>query len=476
VIRVETGLSPLELLERLQSVQRKAGRPVESMRFAPRVLDLDILLYDDLILDDPRMVDSRLVITAPEGENYYGLGEYLDEVPPAMKRYHAMADRGEVRVPGRVRADGDRGERVTDWLKGTVADLAVSAGLLLVAGCMTAGPDYEPPATTAPTRWNVSLTSDLSAAAVDPRSLSLWWAVFDDALLSDLMERARTNNLELRRAEARVREARAQRGMARADLFPAVSVRGAAARARSSTETGLGATTPDPFAEGLKTSGELELDGKKRPALERVREALDERGIPRADLTPQVSISVDPVAVPEVSVGATSDLFSNGFDASWEPDLFGGKRRALEAASATLQAQQEDLRDVLVSLFAEVALNYVDVRSCQARLALSETNLAKLAVILNKYPETNILIEGHTDDTGTEAYNMALSKDRAQSVSHYLATVEVKSARFSVAGYGETQPIVTNDSPEGRQKNRRVDIAVLANDKLKKAAQEKAKG
>ncbi|MCJ7679125.1 MAG: OmpA family protein [Candidatus Aminicenantes bacterium] len=105
---------------------------------------------------------------------------------------------------------------------------------------------------------------------------------------------------------------------------------------------------------------------------------------------------------------------------------------------------------------------------------VSETNLATLATILNKYPDTNILIEGHTDDTGTDDYNMALSKDRAQSVSLYLATVGVKSGRFSIAGYGETQPIVTNDSPEGRQKNRRVDIAVIANDKLKKAAQKKA--
>ena len=106
---------------------------------------------------------------------------------------------------------------------------------------------------------------------------------------------------------------------------------------------------------------------------------------------------------------------------------------------------------------------------------VSETNLAKLAKILNKYPDTNILIEGHTDDTGSDDHNLALSKDRAQSVATFLATAEVKSARFSIAGYGETQPIVTNDTAEGRQKNRRVDIAVIANDKLKKAAQEKVK-
>jgi len=107
---------------------------------------------------------------------------------------------------------------------------------------------------------------------------------------------------------------------------------------------------------------------------------------------------------------------------------------------------------------------------------VSKTNLAELAKILNKYADTNILIEGHTDNTGSDDHNMTLSKDRAQSVASNLATLEVKSARFSITGYGETQPIVTNDTPEGRQKNRRVDIAVLANDKLKKAAQEKAKG
>jgi outer membrane protein OmpA-like peptidoglycan-associated protein len=107
---------------------------------------------------------------------------------------------------------------------------------------------------------------------------------------------------------------------------------------------------------------------------------------------------------------------------------------------------------------------------------VSKTNLAALAKILNKYPDTNILIEGHTDNTGTNDHNMTLSKERAQSVSLYLSTLEVQSARFSITGYGETQPIVTNDTPEGQQKNRRVDIAVIANDKLKKAAKDQVKG
>ena len=107
---------------------------------------------------------------------------------------------------------------------------------------------------------------------------------------------------------------------------------------------------------------------------------------------------------------------------------------------------------------------------------VSQTNLAELAKILNKYPDTNILIEGHTDSTGTEDHNMILSKDRAQSVASFLATLEVKSARFSTTGYGEAQPIALNDTPEGQQKNRRVDIAIIANDKLKKAAEEKVKG
>ncbi len=108
--------------------------------------------------------------------------------------------------------------------------------------------------------------------------------------------------------------------------------------------------------------------------------------------------------------------------------------------------------------------------------SISKENLSKLAEILNKYEETNILLEGHTDNTGSEEYNLELSKKRAQSVSNYLATNNVNPVRFTIMGYGESQPVATNDTSEGRQQNRRVDIAIMANDKLKKAAQEKTKG
>ena len=106
---------------------------------------------------------------------------------------------------------------------------------------------------------------------------------------------------------------------------------------------------------------------------------------------------------------------------------------------------------------------------------VSKDNLAKLSKILNKYADTNILIEGHTDSTGADDYNLRLSKDRAGSVSSYMATLEVQSSRFTTQGYGETQPVATNDTDEGRQSNRRVDVAIMANDKLKKIATEETK-
>ena len=103
----------------------------------------------------------------------------------------------------------------------------------------------------------------------------------------------------------------------------------------------------------------------------------------------------------------------------------------------------------------------------------SRTELTKLATILNKYDDTNILLAGHTDATGSDEYNLELSQRRAHSVADYLVVQDVNSERFSVHGYGESDPVATNDTEGGRAQNRRVEIAIWANEKLKRVAQEK---
>jgi len=99
-------------------------------------------------------------------------------------------------------------------------------------------------------------------------------------------------------------------------------------------------------------------------------------------------------------------------------------------------------------------------------------NLNKLAEIMQKYPDTNIVVEGHTDSAGKEEYNMKLSEKRANSVSSYLAQQNVTRSRMNVKWYGESKPIASNDTEEGKKQNRRVEISIAANDKLK---QESAK-
>ncbi len=101
------------------------------------------------------------------------------------------------------------------------------------------------------------------------------------------------------------------------------------------------------------------------------------------------------------------------------------------------------------------------------------SELTELSKILNKYDDTNILLVGHTDSTGPEEYNLELSEKRARSVADYLTTQNVDSGRFTTDGYGESQPVATNDTEAGRAQNRRVEVAIWANEKLKKVAEEK---
>ena len=188
---------------------------------------------------------------------------------------------------------------------------AVVIGLIL-SGCTAVGPNYTKVEPDAPIKWHTELAGGLTTEELQPETLARWWATLNDPELESLMERAVKGNLDIKSAHARIREARALRGISRASLFPTLDAGGSAARYRSSENSGT------------------EKESK---------------------------------------------LYYAGFDAGWELDVFGGLRRSVEAAQADLEATREDLHDVMVSLLAEVALNYVEVRTCQARLAVTETNI-----------------------------------------------------------------------------------------------------
>ena len=104
----------------------------------------------------------------------------------------------------------------------------------------------------------------------------------------------------------------------------------------------------------------------------------------------------------------------------------------------------------------------------------SEATLNKLADIFKEYPQTNILVEGHTDNTGSDSYNLTLSKNRAQSVTGYLVENGIDRGRFTTKWYGESQPKHDNSTAEGRAKNRRVELAIVANEELKEEAKQQA--
>ena len=105
----------------------------------------------------------------------------------------------------------------------------------------------------------------------------------------------------------------------------------------------------------------------------------------------------------------------------------------------------------------------------------AKANLNKLVAILNKYPNTNIEIQGHTDSRGTDEYNMGLSLRRANAVRDYLLSQGIAATRMTTRGFGKSAPAYSNDTPEGMAQNRRVEFLITANDKMKADAEQKAK-
>ena len=148
--------------------------------------------------------------------------------------------------------------------------------------------------------------------------------------------------------------------------------------------------------------------------------------------------------------------------------------RKMDKAAAELQTDMKGARVERVGEGIKITFDsgiLFDTNSSTLRPA-SESDIAKMAAVLQKYPDTNVLIEGHTDNTGTDAINQPLSERRAQAVATSTLAKGVASSRITTNGYGSTQPVADNTTAEGRQANRRVEVAIYANEKMKKAAED----
>ncbi len=249
----------------------------------------------------------------------------------------------------------------------SASKLTWGIALAALSGCAV-GPNYQPPSEPTPVKW----ASDLSGGETDaPAALATWWMSFKDPDLNALISTAVQSDLTLRVAEERVREARAERDVVAGGRWPSASA------AASYSKNRYGAHTYPPLGS-----------------------------------FPGVPLDYN--------------LYDVGFDAAWELDLFGGVRRAVEASSAEVGAAEYAQRDVLVSVLAEVARNYIDARAYQERLRITRENIAAQQNIVeltrSRYRSgltSDLDVEQATALlTSTQAELPALESGFAQAVHH----------------------------------------------------------
>jgi multidrug efflux system outer membrane protein len=188
------------------------------------------------------------------------------------------------------------------------------AGLLLLNGCgslPSVGPDYVAPEPEVPDAWHDAVQNDFKAGEPDLQS---WWTIFNDTTLNTLIERSSTNNLTLKTAAARIEQAAALRGVSASQWWPEITAGASASKVK----------TPTSMTFGQDREGEL---------------------------------------------------YNANLSMAWELDLWGRVRRSVESADATLQASVENYRDILVVLYSDVAVNYLNVRTLQERIYFANNNL-----------------------------------------------------------------------------------------------------
>lgn len=208
-----------------------------------------------------------------------------------------------------------------------------SLAVLILAGCAV-GPNYREPEPPTPDQWYAPGSQGMQIATADDPTLAAWWTQLSDPVLTALMEQAVAENKTVQQARARVLEARARRGVTAAGFLP--SINGSVGATRTDSDTRRVQDPNDPLNPGTGNT-----------------------------------------------FGAADEIYTAGLDASWELDLFGGKRRAFESVNAQLAATQEDLRDALITLLGDVAVNYTNLRAAQSRLAFAERSLEAQSELLN---------------------------------------------------------------------------------------------
>ncbi len=148
-------------------------------------------------------------------------------------------------------------------------------------------------------------------------------------------------------------------------------------------------------------------------------------------------------------------------------------KQAQEIQEEIPGATVERIDDGIVVTFDENSGVYFDTNKYNIN-ADSQITLDKLTGILKENPDTNVLVVGHTDSVGSEEYNMELSRKRAQSVTDYFISKNLLPTRFETSWYGETKPTNDNNTPEGRAKNRRVNVVIVPNEKMIQDAKKEA--
>ena len=262
-----------------------------------------------------------------------------------------------------------------------VAILAIAAA---VAGCAV-GPDYKRPDVVMPTTFSATqpASTQPDATAVAPIDLTRWWETFNDAKLNGLISDAVASNFDVQIAQARVRQARAQLDATIGAIFPTVDASAAYSRSKSSENAFAGVSTGNANTGGSGTGTGTATGGGSASS-----------------------------SLSNFSSGGATDLYQGGFDAGWEIDVFGGKRRAIEGAQRTLEASIDGRRNALVTLLSEVARNYILLRGYQYQLATVDKNVASQADSL-QLQEQKLAAGISTDLTVAQAQAL-LASTRAQ--------------------------------------------------------------